>query len=38
LISTVVVVTVTLSLLLHSLTIAPGIRRLASTRMAAPTP
>jgi NhaP-type Na+/H+ or K+/H+ antiporter len=38
LISTVVVVTVTLSLLLHSLTIAPGIRRLASTRVAAPTP
>ena len=38
LISTVVVVTVTLSLLLHSLTVAPGIRRLASTRMAAPTP
>ena len=38
LISTVVVVTVTLSLLLHSLTLAPGIRRLASTRMAAPTP
>jgi NhaP-type Na+/H+ or K+/H+ antiporter len=38
LISTVVVVTVTLSLLLHSLTLAPGIGRLASTRMAAPTP
>ena len=38
LISTVVVVTVTLSLLLHSLTLAPGIRRLASTRKAAPTP
>ena len=38
LISTVVVVTVTLSLLLHSLTVAPGIRRLASTRMTAPTP
>jgi NhaP-type Na+/H+ or K+/H+ antiporter len=38
LISTVVVVTVTLSLLLHSLTVAPGIRRLASTRMVAPTP
>jgi len=38
LISTVVVVTVTLSLLLHSLTLAPGIRRLASSRKAAPTP
>ncbi len=31
LIGTAVVVTVTLSLLLHSLTLAPGIRRLAST-------
>ena len=36
--STIVVVTVTLSLLLHSLTVAPGIRRLASARVAAPTP
>ncbi len=33
LIGTVVVVTVTLSLLLHSLTLAPGIRGLASTRV-----
>ena len=31
-IATVVVVTVTLSLVLHSLTVAPGIRRLASAR------
>jgi NhaP-type Na+/H+ or K+/H+ antiporter len=31
-IGTVVVVTVTLSLVLHSLTTAPGIRRLASAR------
>jgi NhaP-type Na+/H+ or K+/H+ antiporter len=37
LISTVVVVTVTLSLVLHSLTTAPGIRRLASARVPAPT-
>jgi NhaP-type Na+/H+ or K+/H+ antiporter len=36
--STIVVVTVTLSLLLHSLTVAPGIRRLASARVPAPTP
>ena len=33
LIGTVVVVTVTLSLLLHSMTVAPGIRRLASPRI-----
>ena len=32
LIATVVVVTVTLSLVLHSLTVAPGIRRLAAAR------
>ena len=38
LIGTVVVVTVTLSLLLHSMTVAPGIRRLASPRAAVPTP
>jgi NhaP-type Na+/H+ or K+/H+ antiporter len=37
LISTVVVVTVTLSLVLHSLTTAQGIRRLASARVPAPT-
>ena len=37
LISTVVVVTVTLSLVLHSLSTAPGIARLASARVAAPT-
>ncbi len=36
LIGTVVVVTVTLSLLLHSLSLAPGIRRLASARTTAP--
>ena len=37
-IATVVVVTVTLSLVLHSLTVAPGIRSLASARGAAPAP
>ena len=38
LISTIVVVTVTLSLVLHSLTVAPGIRRLASAQVGVPAP
>jgi NhaP-type Na+/H+ or K+/H+ antiporter len=38
LIGTIVVVTVTLSLVLHSLSLAPGIRRLASARLTAPAP
>jgi NhaP-type Na+/H+ or K+/H+ antiporter len=36
LIGTIVVVTVTLSLVLHSVTVAPGIRRLASARVPVP--
>lgn len=38
LISTIVVVVVTVSLVLHSATVAPGIRRLASARAPAPAP
>lgn len=37
-IGTIVVVTVTISLVLHSVTVAPGIRRLAAARKSVPAP